>query len=276
MPSWSIYLTPNEAERELGLFCLGVGEQEHGPGPAPERALGCYAAVLVRRGRGQLLHGPDRVLHPVDGPAVLHLFPGVLHGYRPATRWDQAWVLFGGPATKALTDLGHLDRDQPVHRSADPRTVERAFARLLRLARTGGSAVQLVAALYELLGQQAPASDDVLDRLRELATRPLSIQGYAAELGLSVAELRAAVRNAAGSTPQEVILTTRLNVAKALLAETDLAVAAVAARVGYGDAAYFSRLFAARVGQSPRSFRRVGSIAAPISSFRRRPDGTAV
>jgi AraC-like DNA-binding protein len=116
----------------------------------------------------------------------------------------------------------------------------------------------------------------------------LRLTAYAAELGLTVAELRQAVRLSTGSTPQEVILPTRPNVAKALLAETDLPVAAIAREVGllvlreaggavgYDDPAYFSRLFTARVGQPPRTFRRIGSPREPISSFRRRPGAGAV
>lgn len=270
MDDWSIYLTPNEAQRRLGLFCLGAGEQTNPARPAPERALGCHAAVLVRRGRGHLLHGADRQLHEITGPSILWLFPGVLHAYRPTTTWQQSWVLFGGPAADALADLGHLDPDQPVRRYADPHPVERTFSKLLRTARSGGPDVHLLACLYELAGLSDPSTGTLADRLRALATRPLSIPDYAAELGLTVPELREAVRLSTGSTPQEVILTTRLNAAKALLAETDLPVATIAREVGYDDPAYFSRLFASRTGQPPRTFRAIGSIQAANSSFRRR------
>jgi AraC-like DNA-binding protein len=267
MTDWSIYFTPSPIHRQLGLFCLGAGEQR--TTATNERALGCHAAVFLRHGTGHLLHGPDRTLHEVEAPALLWLFPGVLHGYRPATVWDQAWTLFSGPATDALTNLGLLDQTQPVRRYADPRAVERAFSRLLRITRAPTPEVQAVGALFDLIA--AASADDeqdgIADQLRRIALRPASIQSYAAELGVSVAELRDAIRRATGSTPQEVVLTARLNEAKTLLAESDLAVAAIARQVGYDDPAYFSRLFSARVGQSPREFRRIGSIAGPISFF---------
>ncbi|WP_165949229.1 helix-turn-helix domain-containing protein [Kribbella turkmenica] len=267
MRNWSIYLTPGHSERQLGLFCLGAGEQENRPGPTPERALGCHALVWIKEGHGHLLHGPDRQLFDVQAPAMLWLHPGVLHGYRPATRWRQAWALFSGPATTALTTLGHLDPTEPVRRYADPRTVDRAFTRLLRVSATR-NAVQTVAALYDLVAQAAPPpDDDIAAQLAGLACKALSIQDYAAELGLNVKELRDAVRRTTGSTPQELVLTTRLNTAKALLAEEELSVGAVARRVGYDDPAYFTRLFTARVGLSPRAFRRSGSIPTPFSSF---------
>lgn len=266
MHDWSIYLTPGAVERQLGLFCLGTGEQTHDSRAAPERALGCHALVWLKEGHGHLLHGPDRQLHEVRAPALLTLFPGVLHGYRPATRWRHAWTLFSGPATEALTSLGHLDHNQPVRRYADPRAVDRAFTRLLRVSRQH-NAVQITGALYDLLSQQAPPQDDVAARLAELACTPMSIQAYASALGITMKELRDAVRRTTGSTPHELILATRLSNAKVLLAEEDLAVSVVARRVGYDDPAYFSRLFTARVGMSPVSFRRSGSVSGRISSL---------
>jgi AraC-like DNA-binding protein len=267
---WSIYLTPGPAERQLGLFCLGVGEQTHGTAAAPERALGCHALVWLKEGHGHLLHGPDRRLHEVHAPAMLWLFPGVVHGYRPATRWRQAWTLFSGPATEALTSLAHLDPSRPVRQYSDPRPVDRAFNRLLRVS-TQRNVVQLTGALYDLIGQAGALPDDsVAARLAELACTPMSVEDYASTLGLTLKELRDAVRRTTGSTPQELVLSTRLSSAKVLLAEEDLSVAAVAWRVGYDDPAYFSRLFAARVGMSPVAFRRSGSISGPISDLWRR------
>ncbi|GAA1572270.1 helix-turn-helix domain-containing protein [Kribbella hippodromi] len=267
MPNWSIYLTPGAFERELGLFCLGAGEQTHGATPAPERALGCHALVWLKEGRGHLLHGPDRQLYEVRAPALLTLFPGVLHGYRPATRWRQAWTLFSGPATDALTALGQLDVNQPVRQYSDSRPLDRAFAKLLRLSGQHNP-VQLTGALYDLIGEAGTTpADGVAVQLAELACTPMSIQDYARALGLTVRELREAVRRTTGSTPQELILSTRLSYAKVLLAEEDLSVATVARRVGYDDPAYFSRLFATRVGMSPVAFRRSGSLSGPISSL---------
>jgi AraC-like DNA-binding protein len=264
---WSIYLTPGAIERQLGLFCLGSGEQTHGSANSRERALGCHALVWIKEGRGQLLHGPDRQLHEVRAPAMLWLFPGVLHGYQPTTNWRQAWTLFSGPATDALTTLGHLDVTRPVRRFADPRPVGRAFSRLLRVS-TQHNPVQLTGALYDLIATAAAATrDDVAAQLAELACTPMSVQDYASELGLTVKELREAVRRTTGSTPHELVLTTRLSSAKVLLAEEDLSVAVVARRVGYDDPAYFTRLFTARVGMSPGAFRRSGSLSGRISSL---------
>ncbi|NUR99125.1 MAG: helix-turn-helix transcriptional regulator [Kribbellaceae bacterium] len=257
MKSWSIYPTPSATERRLGLCCLGAGEKENGTEHMPERALGSHALVWVTVGSGHLQYGPDRELYEVRAPAMLRLHAGVLHSYVPATRWRQAWTLFGGPATEALAELGHLG-SEPVSRYPDPRPIDRAFTRLLRVSRAH-NAVQTAAALFDLIAQAAPQpADEIAGRLAELACTPMSIRSYADRLDLSVEQLREVIRRTTGSTPHELILTTRLSTAKVLLAEEDIPVAAVARRVGYDDPAYFTRLFSSRVGMSPIAFRRSG------------------
>ncbi|HWD82297.1 MAG TPA: helix-turn-helix transcriptional regulator [Kribbella sp.] len=257
MKAWSIYPTPSATERQLGLCCLGAGERENSPGPTPERALGSHALVWVTEGSGHLQYGPDRKLHEVRAPAMLRLHAGVAHTYVPATRWRQAWTLFAGPATAALTELGYLGTE-PVSRYPDPRQIDRAFTRVLRVSREH-NAVQTVAALFDLIAQAAPQpADGVAGRLAELACTPMSIQSYADRIGITVEELREVIRRTTGSTPHELVLSTRLSTAKVLLAEEDLPVAAVARRVGYDDPGYFTRLFTSRVGLSPIAFRRSG------------------
>lgn len=261
MRTWSIYPTPSATERRLGLCCLGAGQKENSPGRTSERALGWHALVWITEGTGHLQYGPDRKLHEVRAPVMIRLHAGVLHSYLPTTRWRQAWTLFSGPATEALTSLGHLDPDEPICHYRDPLPVDRAFTRLLRVS-TAHNAVQTAAALFDLIALAfPPPTDGVAAQLAALACTPMSMHAYADALGLTVEALREAVRRTTGSTPHELVLSTRLSSAKILLAEEDLPVAAVARRVGYDDPAYFTRLFTTRVGMSPLAFRRSGALA---------------
>ncbi|MGW0482259.1 helix-turn-helix domain-containing protein [Nonomuraea sp. NPDC003214] len=73
---------------------------------------------------------------------------------------------------------------------------------------------------------------------------------------MPLADPRRAVRRPVGCSPEDHLLSIRLNRAKGLLAGAPtLPVAAVARRVGYDDAACFTRLFARRAGQPPSEFR---------------------
>lgn len=85
--------------------------------------------------------------------------------------------------------------------------------------------------------------------------QPLTLSDIAADVGFSPAYLTTLIRRRTGRTVVQWILSRRMLEARRLLAQTDLPVAIVAARVGIDDAAYFSRLFSREVGMAPRQWR---------------------
>jgi len=56
--------------------------------------------------------------------------------------------------------------------------------------------------------------------------------------------------------PKQFIIRQRIQMACALIHGSKLSVAQIAARVGYEDTYFFSRLFSRHIGQSPRSYRQ--------------------
>lgn len=83
-----------------------------------------------------------------------------------------------------------------------------------------------------------------------------SVRACARQLGVSEGYLSEAVKASTGRTPGELIRQTRVHEAKRLLLRTELSVRQVAARVGFGDPAYFCRFFRRETGASPGDFRR--------------------
>jgi AraC-like DNA-binding protein len=92
--------------------------------------------------------------------------------------------------------------------------------------------------------------------IRERAFGPLDLTGLAAEFGFSPAALRRRMHEVHGVAPKAMLMQIRCARAKELLATSDQGVEAVAHATGFEDAYYFSRVFAAREGQSPSAFRR--------------------
>jgi AraC-like DNA-binding protein len=86
-------------------------------------------------------------------------------------------------------------------------------------------------------------------------TGPLSIHRVARHLGTSPRSLQ---RRLAGqnTTFRQLVDAVRLDMARVLLRETDLAVGEVARRLGYRTPSGFARAFARWTGRSPRAFRR--------------------
>jgi AraC-like DNA-binding protein len=87
------------------------------------------------------------------------------------------------------------------------------------------------------------------------AFEPIAIQDLAAEAGLSPFTLSRRFRSAIGKSPYAYMLELRIARAKELLRASDGPIRTVAERVGFRDAAYFSRLFASAVGCPPSAYR---------------------
>jgi AraC-like DNA-binding protein len=266
---WSFYLNVERGLRDGGLSCRGAGELHaaHIPRPRPRR-LSTYGLVFVSAGGGVYIDRghPDGVA--VRAPAVLWLFPGVVHGYGPGPEgWTEHWVLFEGTACRGFENLDAWSRHAPVARGSIDAfdAIGPVFSRLRRVLSAPGRRAQAVAATAAgyLLGiaidatAPSPGCDaaSVVDTTLASASAPLSVAERAQKLGMSTEAFRTAIRDVTGLSPHELVIRTRLARAQQLLAKTTMEVAAVARQVGYDDPAYFSRLFRRRVGVPPRRFR---------------------
>jgi len=96
-----------------------------------------------------------------------------------------------------------------------------------------------------------------------------TLQQYANQIGVSKDRLGSAVRRATGRAPLAHVHHRLMTEATALLTGTDLQVAEVGYRLGFGDAAYFNRFFQRHAGIPPGRFRREASLQAsePEPSF---------
>ena len=86
--------------------------------------------------------------------------------------------------------------------------------------------------------------------------RPEGVQHYAQLLGVTPTHLSRVCRNIAGVPALDILTDRRHFEAKRLLRDSRLPVSEVARQSGFASAAYFTRAFRARAGQSPSEFRQ--------------------
>ena len=96
----------------------------------------------------------------------------------------------------------------------------------------------------------------VLASLRERLSERWTIAKMARLAGMSRAAFIRLFTATTGVPPLTYVTRLRIEVAKALLAETDEAAAVIAERVGYGSVYAFSRAFTRLTGKPPMLFRR--------------------
>jgi AraC family transcriptional activator of pobA len=240
-----------------------------------------HQVVLVSHGRG--IARAEGSMLAFEPPALTFAPAGSVHGYEfePGT--------VGFVITFAQGILDELAQHDPAVAQlfAAPRTLElpphAATTAVLQdaqwlagehaqagagrtLALEGWLALLLAHALRLSQAQEPPRERASPPRSRQLVTRfrtllesrlssGLSVLQYAQALQVSESQLRNACRAATGQPPVRIIHARLLLEAKRQLAYTALPVREIAYALGFEDAAYFTRFFTRRVGESPRSYR---------------------
>jgi AraC family transcriptional activator of pobA len=101
-------------------------------------------------------------------------------------------------------------------------------------------------------------------RLAEMHCRDRwRLRDYARMLNVSPSHLRASCVRITGAPPVRLIHECLIREAKRRLIGSSLPIGAIALDLGFEDAAYFSRLFHARSGMSPRQYRTSFRRSAP-------------
>ncbi len=252
-----------------GLAVTGSGRQ-HAMQAVRDRKLPSHAVVLVENGHG-FLESEAGGRQSVKSPALFWLFPNRQHSYGPdAEGWSERWALFEGSLVRDFLRLRLISEQNPV---VDLRNLDRAqrlfnaiHADLLEdtnLARASAAAslhriVVLAAQQASKLKPASPEGPDIaeiIEALRRRATQSLDMAAFAAEYRMSPATLRRKVTAEVGLPPKGFQLRVRMDHAKELLATTEDKIETVAAKIGFEDAFYFSRLFHERENCTPREFR---------------------
>lgn len=95
-----------------------------------------------------------------------------------------------------------------------------------------------------------------VDYIHAHLDQPLSVEGIAFIVGLSSGYFRRLFYASFRQSPHLYIINQRVKLAQHLLATTDIRIADIAPKIGFVDAAHFSRVFKQHVGVSPTEYRR--------------------
>lgn len=113
---------------------------------------------------------------------------------------------------------------------------------------------------FARLARSRQVDDAVIARcqtwIAEHYAEPSPVAGMIRLSGLPERSFKRRFKTATGMAPLEYVHTLRLEEAKQMLEATQEPVEAVAGQVGYGDAAFFTRLFRRHVGLTPAQYRR--------------------
>jgi AraC-like DNA-binding protein len=216
--------------------------------PATPRHVDARAAAVAR---GEVRHGR--------------------RGGRPDVRLLGGYFAFESPDAAMLVSLlpamvhvQGVDRLSVLVRLVNEETKDARSGRELVLTRL--VEVLLIEALRATSSDDAPpgllrglADSRIALAVRSMHADPArswTMAQLAARAALSRSTFFERFTRAVGLPPMEYLLAWRMALAKDLLRREDLALSAVAERVGYGSASTFSTAFSRHVGQAPSQFAR--------------------
>ncbi|WP_225047499.1 helix-turn-helix domain-containing protein [Lacticaseibacillus kribbianus] len=223
----------------------------------------------VDAGRGIL--EADGVRHLVQGGDTYLLPAGADHRYwsDPHDPMQKRWVNFAGAVPTQLVTAYQLSGQVvfpglDVGPQLDALHRQCADATLTPVARGLEGSVAVHRLLFSLHAfaatharvQQAPEAAVVRGYLDNHLEEPVTIAQLAALVSLSPSQLTRQFKQAFGTTPYAYLQDRRLAMAKTLLRHTSLPVTAIASRLSFADAHYFSNAFTKAVGVRPGEWRR--------------------
>ncbi|GGN96992.1 helix-turn-helix transcriptional regulator [Saccharibacillus kuerlensis] len=271
-------------------YFMDCGRSIYSPGDEHpnRRNMGVFDLILVER--GTLYIGEEDLEWEVKAGRTLLLLPDRYHySIRPCEEETSfVWVHFrelGEWGVAGGTEPAFADRDHHAARFGTPPYTIRLpqfgtlpgapggsgeGERLLRLIeRSLSGAVWERQRLFEELlrsldlRRREPAgspAESVAERtesyIRAHYAEPLTAASLSEALHFHYNYLTRCMKRVNGLTPMEYLEECRLEQARLLLLRTESSVAAVAEKVGFETAPYFSRRFAERFGISPLRFRQ--------------------
>jgi AraC-like DNA-binding protein len=243
-----------------------------------DKHLEGYATIQFSRGGGVEVGYDERFFTLTGGDWFWPAHPGPRIRFRPApghAYWSHRHIGFQGPLVGRWMAAGLWLAEPQL---APPgRDWSEFFAEMVDHSRRGDHwgrlrAINMLEHLLLELAEArvaAPAREPWLERVLEqlavnveaaessaTSTSALNYAALAREAGCSLTVLRRRFKAATGATMHSYVVQSRIAAARALLAETDLPIKAIADRLGYNNVYFFSRQFRAQAGVAPGQFRK--------------------
>lgn len=260
--SCGVNITPDSGLRDMprdgaAFVCAGIEPTESVSPRATrwisrQRAFGCKvggictgAFALARAG---LLQGRAFTLHWENQPAFVETFIGLEPTGNLYENDDGLITCGGGSAATDMmldlierdhgTDLATIVADMCIHFRADHREAPQKSA------------------YSHALSSRNPHLIAAIQTMNENLELPLDIDEIAERSGISRRQLERLFKRYIAITPAQYYIELRVSRAHALLNETALSVAEIAAATGFASSSQLAQRFRKRFGKSPSAYRK--------------------
>jgi transcriptional regulator GlxA family with amidase domain len=206
------------------------------------------ATTLARAG---LLENRTFTLHWENQPAFIETFPDLSPTSNRYEIDDDLWTCGGGVAATEMM-LSVIEQDYGADFAV---AVSDMCLNTANSATNAAQRSSLARALSTRNQNLIQAVQDMHDNIED----PLSLEELAARAGLSRRQLERHFRQFLGDSPMNWYRNIRLDRARVLIVETDMAIVQIAIASGFNSVSVFTRHYKNRFGSSPSTYFRNGN-----------------
>ncbi len=277
---------PNENFVDLDLYQFGWEQctPAHSFGPA---ARNHYLFHYVISGTGTLMADDSKGVtqtYQIKSGQGFMLFPGQISTYVADKNlpWEYAWLEFDGLKVREMIEIAGITKDSPIYHANSKDLRQNMMEEMLYIVKNADkSPLHLIGHLYLFLDYMTRSAETMRlkqgGRLRDFYMKEalsfieqnfqndISVEDIAAFCGLNRSYFGKIFHDTIGKSPQEFLMSYRMQKATELLKLTQLSIGDIGNAVGYSNQLHFSRAFKNVYGVSPREWRNANRIGPPRS-----------
>lgn len=277
-----------ESQLNWGVNVLNIGHNIHPPfQPYPDekhpqsyifnweagRVLSEYQIIYISNGKGILeVKNAEPIM--IEGGTIFLLFPNIWHRFKPLldTGWEEFWVGFNGHYVEYLMRQDCFNPQNPVLKVGFDNEILNIFIRLIDTSKHESMVFSQMASCFviQLLGlvnASALMVDKTKSRQEQIIQairfkiqgnwdKNLDFEDIASENNITYDWFRKAFKNILGIAPGQYLLNIKIEKAAQMLRETNLTLSEIAAKTGFENEFYFSRMFKNKMNCTASSYRK--------------------
>ena len=277
---------PNEHFVDLDLYQFGWEQctPAHSFGPA---ARNHYLFHYVISGTGTLMADDSKGVtqtYQIKSGQGFMLFPGQISTYVADKNlpWEYAWLEFDGLKVREMIEIAGITKDSPIYHANSKDLRQNMMEEMLYIVKNADkSPLHLIGHLYLFLDYMTRSAatmrlkqggrlrdfyiKEALSFIEQNFQNDISVEDIAAFCGLNRSYFGKIFHDTIGKSPQEFLMSYRMQKATELLKLTQLSIGDIGNAVGYSNQLHFSRAFKNVYGVSPREWRNANRIGPPRS-----------
>lgn len=277
---------PNENFVDLDLYQFGWEQctPAHSFGPA---ARNHYLFHYVISGTGTLMADDSKGVtqtYQIKSGQGFMLFPGQISTYVADKNlpWEYAWLEFDGLKVREMIEIAGITKDSPIYHANSKDLRQNMMEEMLYIVKNADkSPLHLIGHLYLFLDYMTRSAatmrlkqggrlrdfyiKEALSFIEQNFQNDISVEDIAAFCGLNRSYFGKIFHDTIGKSPQEFLMSYRMQKATELLKLTQLSIGDIGNAVGYPNQLHFSRAFKNVYGVSPREWRNANRIGPPRS-----------